>query len=221
MDLIRCFSFFFQNYYQHLFVSITDRFLLCLLFICGHKFTRHCEKLWPRTWCALFFVDAPTANDSLELFKEFKILGTRFIVCVHFDGNLWVEQRLWILIFNLSFFFFLALLINHFMFLGLVIIFYFILTDLPSVDTVPKVATWSQFPLFFGTVVYAFEGIGVVLPLENNMKNPESLAGLTGVLNTSMVITAVLYTAVGFYGYLKYGDAVKATITLNLDPGSM
>ena len=216
MDLIRCF-FSFQNHYQHLFVPITARFLLCLLFICGHKFTRHCQKLRPRTWCALLFADALTANDSLELFKEFEILGTRFIVCVHFDCNLWVKQRLWF--FNLSNFLLSSSII--FFFSGLVIIFYFILTDLPSVDTVPKVATWSQLPLFFGTVVYAFEGIGVVLPLENNMKNPESLAGLTGVLNTSMVITAALYTAVGFYGYLKYGAAVKATITLNLDPGSM
>ncbi|XP_055303041.1 proton-coupled amino acid transporter 1-like isoform X2 [Sitodiplosis mosellana] len=100
----------------------------------------------------------------------------------------------------------------------IVIIFYFILSGLPKIDGVPKVATWRQLPLFFGTVVYAFEGIGVVLPLENNMKTPQALDGLTGVLNTSMIITAALYTAIGFYGYLKYGDAVKATITLNLDP---
>lgn len=91
------------------------------------------------------------------------------------------------------------------------------LQDLPKTDTVKKFASWEQLPLYFGTAIYAFEGIGVVLPLENNMKTPQDFSGLTGVLNTGMVIVASLYTAVGFFGYLKYGENVEATITLNLD----
>lgn len=90
------------------------------------------------------------------------------------------------------------------------------LQDLPSTDTVDGFSSWAQLPLYFGTAIYAFEGIGVVLPLENNMKNPEDFGGLTGVLNTGMVIVACLYTSVGFFGYLKYGESVKGSITLNL-----
>ena len=71
-------------------------------------------------------------------------------------------------------------------------------------------------PLYFGTAIYAFEGIGVVLPLENQMREPRALRGWTGVLNTSMVIVTCLYIAIGFFGYLKYGDAVEGSITLNL-----
>lgn len=63
--------------------------------------------------------------------------------------------------------------------------------------------------------------IGVVLPLENNMKTPQDFGGLNGVLNTGMVIVASLYTAVGFFGYLKYGENVAATITLNLDSNAV
>lgn len=55
-----------------------------------------------------------------------------------------------------------------------------------------------------------------ILPLENNMKTPEDFGGWTGVLNTGMVIVASLYTAIGFFGYLKYGDYVRGSITLNL-----
>lgn len=99
--------------------------------------------------------------------------------------------------------------------------FYYILYDLPDSHSRPKAAPWSQLPLFFGTAVYAFEGIGNVLPLENNMKNPKSFRGPIGVLNVSMVIVASLYLSVGFFGYLKYGDEVKASITLNLDPNSL
>lgn len=100
---------------------------------------------------------------------------------------------------------------------GLVITFWYMLQNLPSTKHVPKFATWAQLPLYFGTAIYAFEGIGVVLPLENNMKNPDAFGGWNGVLNTGMIIVTCLYTAVGFFGYLKYGDEVKkGSITLIL-----
>lgn len=61
-----------------------------------------------------------------------------------------------------------------------------------------------------------------VLPLENNMETPQDFGGYTGVLNTGMVIVACLYIAVGFFGYLKYGDKVKlGSITLNLPENDM
>ena len=50
------------------------------------------------------------------------------------------------------------------------------------------------------------------------MRNPRDLIGWNGVLNTSMVIVTCLYIAVGFFGYLKYGEDVVGSITLNL-PG--
>jgi len=74
----------------------------------------------------------------------------------------------------------------------------------------------GQLPLFFGTAIYAFEGIGVVLPIENQMRFKSELRGLNGVLNTSMVIVTCLYIAIAFFGYLKYGDNVEGSITLNL-----
>ncbi|XP_059046360.1 proton-coupled amino acid transporter-like protein pathetic isoform X1 [Achroia grisella] len=99
---------------------------------------------------------------------------------------------------------------------GLVVTFYYILQDLPPTSSVKAFASWHQLPLYFGTAIYAFEGIGVILPLENNMKTPEDFGGWTGVLNTGMVIVAALYTAIGFFGYLKYGEHVLGSITLNL-----
>lgn len=101
---------------------------------------------------------------------------------------------------------------------GLSFTFYYMLQDLPKTNTVKPIGQWSQLPLYFGTAIYAFEGIGVVLPLENNMKTPQDFSGLSGVLNTGMVIVASLYTSVGFFGYLKYGENVKGSITLNLPP---
>lgn len=45
---------------------------------------------------------------------------------------------------------------------GLLVTFYYILQDLPPTDTVQAFASWHQLPLYFGTAIYAFEGIGVV-----------------------------------------------------------
>lgn len=45
---------------------------------------------------------------------------------------------------------------------GLVVTFYYILQHLPRTDSVKAFASWQQLPLYFGTAIYAFEGIGVV-----------------------------------------------------------
>ena len=48
------------------------------------------------------------------------------------------------------------------------------------------------------------------------MRTPRDMRGWNGVLNTSMTIVTCLYIAVGFFGYLKYGEDVQGSITLNL-----
>jgi proton-coupled amino acid transporter len=53
------------------------------------------------------------------------------------------------------------------------------------------------------------------------MKNLQDSGGRTGALNTGMVIVAALYTSVGFFGYLKYGEKVEGSITLNMPPDDM
>uniref|UniRef100_A0A061QFW7 Putative vesicular inhibitory amino-acid transporter n=1 Tax=Cupiennius salei TaxID=6928 RepID=A0A061QFW7_CUPSA len=102
---------------------------------------------------------------------------------------------------------------------GLVVVLYFLLTGHNSTSLNVYTAPIENLPLYFGTAMYAFEGIGVILPLENDMITPEDFGGLNGVLNTGMVVVASLYTAVGFYGYLKYGNDVKSSVTFNLPKG--
>jgi len=101
---------------------------------------------------------------------------------------------------------------------ALAAVFYYIFKDpLPSISSRPASVSLDKLPLFFGTAIFTFEGIGIVLPLENRMRQPHRLLGLTGVLNTGMVIVACTYVATGFYGYLKYGEAASVgAVTLNL-----
>ncbi|CAK1578029.1 unnamed protein product [Parnassius mnemosyne] len=93
---------------------------------------------------------------------------------------------------------------------------YYIFSDLPSPAERNMVASVPQWPLFMSTVIFAMEGIGVVMPVENEMAKPEHFLGCPGVLNVAMTIVIGLYGLVGFFGYIKYGDDVRGSVTLNL-----
>ncbi|XP_023937477.1 proton-coupled amino acid transporter-like protein CG1139 [Bicyclus anynana] len=110
-------------------------------------------------------------------------------------------------------------LANVLMAIGVGAVLYEATQDLPSVESRVYLASWYQLPLYFGTAVYAFEGIGLVLPLKNEMRNPEQFQKPLGVLNVGMVVVASIFITVGFLGYLKWGEDVAGSLTLNLKPG--
>lgn len=51
---------------------------------------------------------------------------------------------------------------NIMMAIGVGVVVYQASHDLPSVDSRPYIGSWQQLPLYFGTAIYAFEGIGLV-----------------------------------------------------------
>ncbi|CAH0392445.1 unnamed protein product [Bemisia tabaci] len=110
---------------------------------------------------------------------------------------------------------------NFITFAGLAITLYYILQDLPPVSSRPLVGEPRNYSLFVGTTLFALEAVGVMLALENNMKTPASFGGYGGVLNKGMVIIVFLYVAMGFLGYVKYGELIAGSVTLNLPQGML
>ncbi|KRZ96024.1 Proton-coupled amino acid transporter 4, partial [Trichinella sp. T8] len=92
------------------------------------------------------------------------------------------------------------------------IVFYYF----PSWQRLPAIQTPERWPLAFGSIMFAFSSAGTILPIENRCKTPARLLHWNGVINTSYWIITILSTAVGFYGYIKYGDDCQGSITLNL-----
>ncbi|CAH0390796.1 unnamed protein product [Bemisia tabaci] len=96
------------------------------------------------------------------------------------------------------------------------IIFYYIFRDIPNIAERKPVGTMQGIPLFFGTVLFAMEAIGSVMPVKNEMAKPEQFTSRFGVINMAMVPIVLLYTVIGLFGYLQYGDKTKGSITLNM-----
>lgn len=74
----------------------------------------------------------------------------------------------------------------------------------------------KNYPLYFGTVLFALEAIGVIMPLENEMKTPQYFGNTLGVLNIGMAVIVFLYTSIGFFGYIAYGDKVGGSISYTI-----
>lgn len=91
-----------------------------------------------------------------------------------------------------------------FMIVGMSISYHFITQDLPSLTerTMAKLSI-DTLPLFFGTVIYVFEGIGIILPLQNEMKEPKNFSRPLGVLNVGVLVLSLLVIWYGMVDFMK------------------
>ncbi|XP_053391552.1 uncharacterized protein LOC123563758 isoform X2 [Mercenaria mercenaria] len=100
---------------------------------------------------------------------------------------------------------------------GCVSVLVFIIIDFKISESIVKFRI-EGFPVFFGMVTGAFEGIGLVIPVESSMVGNRHLfsAFLHGAI---LFLTAVL-GCFGILGYLKYGKDVHQMLNTNIPPGN-
>ncbi|KAL3090188.1 hypothetical protein niasHS_006640 [Heterodera schachtii] len=102
---------------------------------------------------------------------------------------------------------------------AVVIVAHFFLTRPQNTEPheeLTKFGSIGNLPMFFGIVMFAFEGVSLVMPIENRMQRPQFFIAWNGVLNSSCLFVLAIFAFMGFYGYLSIGNAVSETVTLNL-----
>ena len=67
--------------------------------------------------------------------------------------------------------------------------------------------------LFIGTAIFTFEGIGLILPIRQDMRNQEKFPV---VLGSVMVFITILFVGMGALSYAAFGSATETVILLNL-----
>jgi proton-coupled amino acid transporter len=113
---------------------------------------------------------------------------------------------------------FTALIADAFILVGLAYLFYYdvvTLNDKGISDII--LFNQSNWTLFIGTAIFTFEGIGLIIPIQESMKHPEKFPR---VLFLVMVIITVLFTVMGAISYAAYGSETETVVLLNLPQDS-
>lgn len=110
---------------------------------------------------------------------------------------------------------FTALIADAFILLGLVYLTYYDIFTIVSNKGVADIqpfnpASWS---LLIGTAMFTFEGIGLIIPIQESMKHPEKFPS---VLGSVMILVTVLMVSIGALSYAAYGSATRTVVLLNL-----
>jgi proton-coupled amino acid transporter len=107
-----------------------------------------------------------------------------------------------------------ALVADFFIMLGLIYLYYYDCFTLATEGISDIVAFNSKdWTLFIGTAIFTFEGIGLIIPIQETMKNPHKFPKVLGGV---MVIITIIFVSMGALSYAAYGSHTRTVIILNL-----
>lgn len=111
-----------------------------------------------------------------------------------------------------------ALVADFFILLGLLFLYfwggYTIATE--GVADI-KLFNCNDWPLFIGTAIFTFEGIGLIIPIQESMKKPTQFGPALGAV---MITITIIFISMGSLSYSAYGSQVQTVVLLNLPKNS-
>ncbi|ORY71192.1 transmembrane amino acid transporter protein-domain-containing protein [Pseudomassariella vexata] len=109
---------------------------------------------------------------------------------------------------------FTALVADAFIVLGLAYLLYYDLLTL-SANGIADIILFNDkdWTLFIGTAIFTFEGIGLIIPIQESMKSP---AKFPKVMFVVMIIITTLFIGMGAVSYAAYGSKTETVVLLNL-----
>lgn len=108
-----------------------------------------------------------------------------------------------------------ALLADVFILIGLTYIYWYDISWISKMGGFhPTVELFNprDFTMTIGAAIFTFEGIGLILPIQSSMKEPEHFSKLLYIV---MLIITVIFTSVGVLCYGTFGDRVSVEVITN------
>jgi len=108
-----------------------------------------------------------------------------------------------------------ALVADFFILLGLIYLYYYDIFTLTKNHGISDVVQFNprDWTLFIGTAIFTFEGVGLIIPIQESMKKPNEFPR---VLAGVMIIITVIFISMGMLSYAAFGSSTKTVILLNL-----
>ena len=109
---------------------------------------------------------------------------------------------------------FTALVADAFILIGLAYLLYYDILTL-STNGLADIITFNRkdWTLFIGTAIFTFEGIGLIIPIQESMKHPEKFSKVMLIV---MIIISTLFITMGAVSYAAYGSKTETVVLLNL-----
>jgi proton-coupled amino acid transporter len=109
---------------------------------------------------------------------------------------------------------FTALIADAFIVIGLAYLFYYDILTL-NTEGLADIIMFNQkdWTLFIGTAIFTFEGIGLIIPIQESMRHPQKFPKVMFVV---MVIITTLFVVMGAVSYAAYGSKTETVVLLNL-----
>ncbi|KAH8682730.1 transmembrane amino acid transporter protein-domain-containing protein [Xylariales sp. PMI_506] len=112
-----------------------------------------------------------------------------------------------------------ALLADIFIMIGVSYIYYYDISTLVTEGMHETVVMFNpdRYTLMIGSAIFTFEGIGLILPIESSMVEPEKFEPLLALI---MLIITVIFTSVGALCYATFGTNTYIEIINNYPQNS-
>jgi proton-coupled amino acid transporter len=110
---------------------------------------------------------------------------------------------------------FTALIADALILLGLTYLYYYDILTIYLQGGVADIVKFNpkDWTLFIGTAIFTFEGIGLIIPIQESMREPKKFPRVLGVV---MVIITCLFVSMGALSYAAYGSKTETVVILNM-----
>ncbi|MCJ1395573.1 neutral amino acid transporter [Xylographa bjoerkii] len=107
-----------------------------------------------------------------------------------------------------------ALVADLFILLGLVYLYYYDISTLAKYGHSDiEIFNPRDWTLFIGTAIFTFEGIGLIIPIQESMKKPTKFPPVLAIV---MVIITLIFMSMGALSYAAFGSSTRTVVLLNL-----